>query len=279
MKTDIETEALGDMSAGITSMAFLAELCQKLDLESTPNIKAEILRVAKKIDLLDTLNVGRYGAVESTNTDISHDHNEAVSSVSATVTGLVKALEKADPEIALKRQKKSFIARFIGSDVVQQVEYVRSTEGIDSQLDEVPARVQRLELIVHELDKDYRDLLDVQKHLKVHLAAGQLHLEENPGAGIEGANNYGLSSPRDRFIKRMQNLAVLLASNSTTLHQIQLLQANSINMLDRLHEITTVLIPSWRSHRLGLYVNDQDYAAIQEATHAHETLIESLRAL
>lgn len=257
----------------------LKSVCQMVDLEFTPAIETEIQRVSKTIDLLDTLNVGRYGAPESSSTDIGHDHSEAVSSVSVTITGLVKSLEKADPALALKHQKKGFIARFIGRDVVQQVEYVRATEGIDSQLDEVPARIQRLELIVNELDKDYRDLLGVQQHLKVHLAAGQLYLEDNPNAGTEGANNYGLSSPRDRFSKRLQNLAVLLASNSTTLHQIQLLQANSINMLDRLHEITTVLIPSWRSHRLGLYVNDQDYAAIQEATRAHEALIESLRAL
>lgn len=263
----------------IIEHALIKSLCQKLDLEFTPAIEAEILCVAKTIDLLDTLNIGRYGAQESSITDIGHEHSEAVSSVSVTITGLVKSLEKADPILALKRQKKGFIARFIGQDVVQQVEYVRATEGIDSQLDEVPARIKWLERIVHELDKDFRVLLGVQKQLKVHLAAGQLYLEENPNAGIEGASNYGLSSPRDRFSKRLQNLAVLLASNDTTLHQIQLLQANSINMLDRLHEITTVLIPSWRSHRLGLYVNDQDYAAIQEATQAHEALIDSLRAL
>lgn len=39
----MKTEALGDMNAGITSMAFLTELCQKLD--KAENNKAPFLKV------------------------------------------------------------------------------------------------------------------------------------------------------------------------------------------------------------------------------------------
>lgn len=254
-------------------------LCQKLGLELTPDIEARIEKAKASIDLMDTLNVGRYGAPEHSKHDIGHEHNEAVNGISGAITSLVSSLEAADPQLALKRKKSGWFARFTGQDALRKVEYVRATEGIDQQLAEVPVRIERLEKIVRLLDEDYRALLETQRELKIHLVAGQWFLEENPDAGSESAHGYGLNAPRDRFNKRLQNLAALMTSNDATLHQIQLLQANSINMLDRLHEITTVLVPSWRAHRMGLYVNDQDYEAIREATKAHEALVKSLRAL
>lgn len=257
---------------------FPKKLCQSLGLEITPEIEAEIREAAASIDLMDTLSVGRYGAPEHSSTDIGHDHNEAVTSISQAITGLVSSLEQADPQLALKRKKSGFFARFTGQDAVKKVEYVQATEDIDRQLSEVPNRIERLESIVHVLDDDYKVLLRSQAQLKIHLVAGQWFLDENPESGSD-SSGYGLSSPRDRLSKRLQNLAALLTSNDSTLHQIQLLQANSINMLDRLHEITTVLVPSWRSHRMGLYINDQDYEAIREATRAHEALVSSLREI
>jgi len=254
-------------------------LCEKLGLERTPAVIERVEAIAASIDLMDTLNVGRYGAPRGSDYDIGHEHNAAVEGISSAIKSLVSSLESADPQLALKRKKRGFIALFTGQDAVQKVKYVQATEGIDHQLSEVPVRIERLEVIVRVLDDDYRALLDGQKELKAHLVAGQWFLEDNPDAGSEGSNAYGLSSPRDRFSKRLQNLAALLTSNDATLHQIQLLQANSINMIDRLHEITTVLVPSWRAHRMGLYVNDQDYASIREATQAHEALVDSLRAL
>lgn len=257
----------------------IKSLCQKLEIEFTTEVEVAASNIAKEIDLSDTLSIGRYGSSVHSHTDVGHKHNEAVTAVSNTITDLVRALEEADPSLALKRHKKGFLARFTGQDAVQKVAYLHAVEGIDRQLATVPARVERLEAIVRNLDTDFKALLDEQKQLKIHLIAGQAYLEGNPKAGTEGSNAYGLSSPRDRFSKRLQNLSVLLTSNGTTLHQIQLLRANSVNLIDRLHEISTVLVPSWRSHRMGLYVNDQNYAAISEATRAHEALIESLRAI
>lgn len=257
---------------------FPKTLCQNLGLEITPEIEAEIHEAAASIDLTDTLRVGRYGAPEHSGKDIGHSHNEAVTSISQTITSLVSSLERADPQLALKRKKSGFFARFTGQDAVNKVQYVQATEDIDRQLSEVPGRIERLEAIIDALDEDFRALLRTQKTLKVHLVAGKWFLEENPESGTD-AVGYGLNSPRDRLSKRLQNLAALVTSNDSTLHQIQLLQANSINMLDRLHEITTVLVPSWRSHRMGLYINDQDYEAIREATRAHEALVSSLREL
>lgn len=253
-------------------------LCQRLGLEITPEVDAEIRLAMGSIDLTDTLRVGRYGAPEHSGSDIGHEHNNAVASISLAITGLVGSLERADPQLALKRKKSGFFARFTGQDAVNKVEYVQATENIDHQLSEVPERIARLEAIVQVLDEDYQALLRTQDQLKIHLVAGQWFLEENPAAGSD-STGFGLSAPRDRMKKRLQNLAALLTSNDATLHQIQLLQANSVNMLDRLHEITTVLVPSWRSHRLGLYINDQDFNAIQEATRAHEALVSSLRNL
>ncbi len=253
--------------------------CQTIGLELTPAIEMCITEAINSIDLKDTLSIGRYGAPEQSRNDIGHDHNEAVGSISSAITGLVQSLEKANPKQALKRKKTGFLARFTGQDAVQKVEYFKATESIDDQLSTVPVRIKRLESIVRELDKDYEALRDVQTQLKVAIVAGQLFLEANPSTGVEEANGYGLKSSRDRFNKRLQDLTVLLTSNGTTLHQIQLLQANSINLIDRLHEITSVLIPSWRSHRMSLYVNDQDYNAIAEATQSHDALVESLRAL
>jgi uncharacterized protein YaaN involved in tellurite resistance len=258
---------------------FPEKLCETLRLEVTPSVQSELERIKEKIDLFDTLNVGRFGAPEQKTQDIGHEHNEAVKSISGTITGLVSSLEKADPRMVLKRRKSGFMSRFTGGDAVQKVEYVKSTEGIDSQLSEVPSRIERLERIVRMLEDDHRSLLATQHQLKLHLVAGKWYLEENPEAGAEEPNSYGLGSPRDRFAKRLASLTALLTSNDATLHQLQLIRANSINMLDRLHEITSVLVPTWRSHRMGLYVNDQDYDAIQEAAEAHEALVESLRAV
>lgn len=257
---------------------FPKKLCASLGLQVTPEVEAQIDEVKSRIDLFDVVNVGRFGAPEQSKHDLGHEHNEAVSGISSAITGLVGALDKADPRLALKRKKIGLIARFTGGDAVQKVEYVRSTESIDRQLAGVPERISRLERIVNILEEDYQALMSVQRELKVHLVAGKWFLKEHPDAG-GGGNDFGLGSPRERFSKRLDNLVALLTSNDSALHQIQLLRANSINMLDRLHEITTVLVPTWRSHRMSLYVNDQDYQAIREATRAHEALVESLKSV
>lgn len=257
----------------------IEKICQNIGLELSLSTKALITQLLNGINLNDTLSIGRYGAPENAHDDIDQDHNEAVEGISSAITGLVHSLEKANPKLALKRKKSGFIARFIGQDAVQKVEYLKATQSIDEQLSAVPVRIKRLEGIVRGLDANYQSLLDTQTRLKAHIVAGQLFLEKNPNAGAEESNAYGLRSARDRFSKRLQDLAVLLTSNASTLHQFRLMQANSINLIDRLHEITSVLIPSWRSHRMALYVNDQDYEGIAEATQAHDALVESLRAL
>lgn len=240
--------------------------------------KTEIVKIAQSIDLNDHVGIGRYGAIASKPDDVGHEHNEALEGITSRIGSLVTTLEAADPRIIMKRKSRfGFLDRFRGTDAVTKLEYVQGTRQVDKQLSEVPASIQRIETSIARLESAAMAMDEDQFYLRCHFVAGQWYLSENPDAGSENQSMYGLDSARERLQKRLQQIMLVITSNETGIHQLKLMRANSMNLLDRLHEITYVLVPTWRTQRISIYAGDQDFEAIKHASEAHEALVTSLR--
>lgn len=246
--------------------------------ETDERAKEEILKIARSIDLNDHVGIGKYGAITSKPNDVGHEHNEALEGITARIGSLVSTLEAADPRIIMKRKSRfNFLDRFRGTDAVTKLEYVQGTRQVDQQLAEVPASIERIEASIGRLEQAAQVMAEDQFYLRCHFVAGQWYLNQNPDAGNDNQSMYGLDSARDRLQKRLQQIMLVITSNETGIHQLKLMRANSMNLLDRLHEITYVLVPTWRTQRISIYAGDQDFDAIKHATEAHEALVSSLR--
>jgi hypothetical protein len=91
-------------------------LFEGLGLVDAPEIIDAIDSIKHDIDLTNTVQIGRFGAIEISKHDIGHKHNDAVGDISGSISGLVGALEAADPTLAMKRQKSGLVSRFFGQD-------------------------------------------------------------------------------------------------------------------------------------------------------------------
>ncbi|MCW4981023.1 hypothetical protein M7959_22880, partial [Enterobacter hormaechei subsp. xiangfangensis] len=84
--------------------------------------------------------------------------------------------------------------------------------------------------------------------------------------------------PRERFARRLANLATLLASHEMAAMQMEITRGTCIDIADRFNETIKVLVPVWRQHTLSLLsVNNTDPTIVRKANQAHEALLKSLR--
>ena len=120
------------------------------------------------------------------------------------------------------------------------------------------------------------DVLDAfQKgtlELSAQLEAGRAYLRDNPDAGKpQGTQQF--DNPRERFSRRLTNMATLVASHEMTEHQLRLSKAQALDMLDRYREIRDVLLPVWRQHQLAI-ANQKllDPVSSSKAIRAHEAM-------
>ena len=82
------------------------------------------------------------------------------------------------------------------------------------------------------------------------IRAGHEYLDENPAAGVAAARQMEFDKPRERFARKLANLATLRASHAMSAMQMKLTRAQAVDMLDRFSETTSVLVPVWRQHTL-----------------------------
>jgi hypothetical protein len=144
----------------------------------------------------------------------------------------------------------------------------------------VPDKQKDLEdhlLLMSDVKRKYiQDII----HFKNHLIAGIWYLQAFPLAGSEENGIAGIENARDRFTRRLTNLQAMIASSDLAIKQIALIEANTLSLLDRLHEITSVLIPSWRNRSAALQIEESiDVTNISQATMAHDQLLASLTEL
>lgn len=183
---------------------------------------------------------------------------------------ILRALQGADPRRIAK--KSGFFARFTGADLHAIAAVTSSQEMLESKVEQADPVATQLEEFLSNVDGVLNVMQLGTKGLIEQLEAGRTFLRENPSAGVpQGPQQF--DNPRERFSRRLANMATLVASHEMTWHQLRLARAQAVDMLDRYREVREVLLPVWRQHQLAL-ANQKllDPASSVKAIQAHEAM-------
>lgn len=198
-----------------------------------------------------------------------------VSRLAGQIGDLVAKLTDADPQKIAK--PASWLQRLTGQSVEVHVRYQVARKELDDLLAAAEGAAQGVRDAVTAIDR----LLDLHRteadQLEGYILAGQEFLAENPSAGYPAAGGMQFDNPRERFARKLANLATLLASHQMSVTQMQLTKAQALDMLDRFEETARVLVPVWRQHTLALTTTkNMSPGMVTEATRAHDALLKSL---
>lgn len=151
---------------------------------------------------------------------------------------------------------------------------------MDTLLEEADRLSERVIALVDHLEKMLLSHADESRQLAVRIAAGKIYLARNLDAGRPPEGEISFDNPRERFARRLASMAALLSSNEMSLTQMKLTRAQALDMVERFHEISSVLVPVWRQHTMALVSSLKNSPeAIAVAAKAHESLMNSLSAL
>lgn len=193
-----------------------------------------------------------------------------VTALSETMSSVLTAMKGADPRKISKRP--GWFSRLTGRDIFQEITVAVSQGDLQDLLAQAEENAERLEDFLENFDRLQNRFSEGHMTLVSQLEAGRAYLAKHPGAGRPEADSIS-DNPRDRFERRLGNMATLAASNEMTIHQLKLAKVQAIDILDRWHEIKEVLLPVWRQNVLA--VSNQrllDPETSMKAVAAHESL-------
>ncbi|NOT85244.1 MAG: hypothetical protein HOP02_10815 [Methylococcaceae bacterium] len=164
------------------------------------------------------------------------------------ITELLKQLPNASPE------NPNWLQRQLGQTLVNSLRYENAKKRIDRLLQEGEVAATRLEQQLSEMVKQQTQLKLEVAQLRLHVAAGRLYLQRHlpPATDTESLD---FDKPIERFARRLTNLTALLASHEMTATQLDLVYAQTVNLLERFYESSRVLFPIWQEHALALLLN------------------------
>ena len=166
--------------------------------------------------------------------------------LSDTIKQIVEALDDADPEKI--SGKPSLWMRLTGQATEAKVRYAVAKRNIDALLERAAQEVANVRSMRADLGK-MRDDIEIEADLLRQLIdAGQAFLKDHPTIGTAEAGSLTFDKPRERFSRRLANLATLLASHEMSVIELTLRSAQTTDMLDRFKETVDVLVPIWRRH-------------------------------
>lgn len=228
---------------------------------------------------LDPSAIGEYGAIGSNATALDAFSNlmekAAVSVLAAKIGEIVTTLADADPQKIAR--KPNWLERITGGALEKRVRYQTARKSLDSALEDAEGKAQRVRDTLAALDTMLIEHSAQAEQLRAYIKAGRDYLDENPEAGEVAAGALEFDRPRERFARKLANLATLLASHEMSVTQMKLTRAQAVDMLDRFNETVSVLVPVWRQHTLALITtNNMSPAMVAAATKAHRELMRNL---
>jgi len=199
----------------------------------------------------------------------------AVTGLSDTISSIVAALTQADPRTIARNP--SWYDRFTGKHIEKRVRYQNARDEVEALLVVGNTHLDRVNetlKVLDELQDIYRDEI---ARLQVFIQAGRDFLASKAGQDEQDIDALGFDRPRERFARKLTNLATLLASNEMAAMQMKMTRAQCIDLVDRFIETTRVLVPVWRQHTLSL-ITIKNIAPddIAKASQAHQALLSSL---
>lgn len=240
--------------------------------ETVVQLKSELLP-----DLFrNPATLGEYGPGDSNTAAMNELSNlmesGAVGALAGKIGEIVAKLGDADPQRIA--QKPTWFERVLGREVERQVRYQVARKALDVMLNEAEGVAQRVRDTLRVLDGLLQSHTADAERLRTYIQAGREFLDENPQAGLVAAGSLEFDRPRERFARKLANLATLLSSHEMSVAQMKLTRAQAVDMLDRFSEITSVLVPVWRQHTLALITTkNMNPAMVKEATKAHHALM------
>ena len=242
---------------------------------SVEQIKKEVLPVLFR----NTSTLAGYGAVES-NSEALHSFSNlmeggAVGSLASKIGEIVAKLSDADPQRIA--EQPTWLDKLLGRQVEKQVRYQVARKALDELIADAEEVAQRVRDTIKALDGLLSTHANEAQRLNTYIKAGREFLDENPTAGVAAAGDLEFDKPRERFARKLANLATLLSSHEMSVTQMKLTRAQAVDMLDRFSETSNVLVPVWRQHTLALITTkNMNPAMVAEATKAHHALMRSL---
>lgn len=227
----------------------------------------------------DANAISRYGESEISSNAMdrysSLMEKSAVSALSGSISQIVNALAEADPRTIAR--KPSWFSRFSGTHLEKKVRYQKARMNVESLIGEGKSFMEHVYEMLHALE----DLMVIHhqeiERLKVYIDAGREYLREVPEEPKADNLNIVFDKPRERFARKIANLATLLASHEMSVTQMKITRAQCIDILDRFNETVNVLVPVWRQHTLSLITTtNMDPDMVSKATQAHQALMKSL---
>lgn len=248
-----------------------------MDIQTVESLKLFILP-----DLLgkDSHQIGSYGenVFDSKGLDAFSDLMEqgGIGALAASISEIVARLSDADPQIITR--KPSWLQQFVGKDIEQRLRYQEARASLEKLLEKSDKQALDLRMLLVEIAKMIQEHDQEIANINLYLTAGREFLEENPTAGIPQESTLVFDHPRERFARKLANLATLQTSYEMSIYQLKMARAQAIDMLDRYQEVSTVLVPVWRQHTLSILNSKQlSPEMVTKATQAHEALLDSLR--
>lgn len=227
----------------------------------------------------DPATLGEYGAGDSNTVAMNEFSNlmesGAVGALAGKIGEIVAKLGDADPQRIA--QKPTWFERLLGKEVERQVRYQVARKALDELLSDAEGVAQRVRDTLRVLDGLLLSHAADADRLRAYIQAGREFLDENPQAGLAAAGALEFDRPRERFARKLANLATLLSCHEMSVTQMKLTRAQAVDMLDRFSETASVLVPVWRQHTLALITTkNMNPAMVTEATKAHHALMRSL---
>lgn len=241
----------------------------------------ELLHV---IDLDSDTFISEYGSIQSfmkTHNILEQASNRTVlNSLANCITSLVAQMNHIEKSINHKSHNpiKVWFMSLLGPyELEQRLKLNHSTFSFESVLRQGRSDSTRIKQQLSQIDSVLSSHSKDVSFMRCHIAAGRLFLVNMPEAGVSEEMGLSFTNVRERFERRITNLAALLASHDMSYTQMKLSKAQMLDMLDRFAEVSEVLIPIWHLYQSMRKSGDKESPeTIATANRVHEALIRSL---
>lgn len=199
----------------------------------------------------------------------------SVQALAESIEQIVAHLNDADPQQITR--KPTLFDRLLGRELEREVRYRIARQSLETLIAAAETQAVAVRHTVRSLDRLQFQLADDSGRIAILLQAGREFLAENLEAGVHTSPELEFDRPRERFSRKLANLATLQASHELSVMQMKLARSQATDLLDRFTETVTILVPVWRQHTLALITTkNMNPAMIAAANQAHQALTRSL---
>lgn len=160
---------------------------------------------------------------------------------------IVSGIQHANPERVLR--DFTWLEKLLHKDIEEKAIYVSGVKTIIARYDMMNEAIEHLKLAVRALREIRRTMLEILPYIEHIIKEGYRFIDQH-----QSNENSPYRDNLDRFNRQLLNVVAFQRMAHLNIQQVENYIELSQATLDRTLEITTVLIPLWRS----LYVNQID---------------------